>query len=166
MGLLDKLFSRKNDAVDMLKDISKYINQEASTATQNPRQTTQPQNIHSAAVQQKTPQGQSWGPTMPEEENQYSYHGSYEQYFEDIFQSSFSQYSLTKENIQNRTVYTFMKDANKCLVIELVSRKSNPQKIRCDCAKLHIPYLRFYYDYHGWWNTRSYVINRTNNALR
>ena len=28
-----------------------------------------------------------------------------------------------------------------------------------------IPYIRFYYDHEGWWNTKSYVIRRTSEAL-
>ena len=28
-----------------------------------------------------------------------------------------------------------------------------------------IPYLRFYYNHEGWWNTRSYVTRRIANAL-
>jgi hypothetical protein len=33
-------------------------------------------------------------------------------------------------------------------------------KLRNECRAQGIPYLRFYYDHDGWWNTRSYVTRR------
>lgn len=110
--------------------------------------------------------GKSWGPTMPSEENQYSFNGTYEEYFESIFNAEFSQYKTEKKSEGRSLIYTFSINSEVCLVVELLSRKSSSQKLRSDCASNGIPYLRFYYDFHGWWNTRSYVADRMKNAIK
>ena len=65
----------------------------------------------------------------------------------------------------NTTVYTFTDGGRVVLVVELLSRKSSPVKLRQSCRQQGIPYLRFYYDYEGWWNTRAYVNDRVRKAL-
>ena len=75
------------------------------------------------------PSGDSWGPNMPAEENQFSQAGM------------------------------------KKLVVEVISDSSNPYKLMKDCHAQGIPYLRFYYDHDGWWNTKSYVTRRISKAL-
>ena len=64
-----------------------------------------------------------------------------------------------------RIIYTFYGAAGKALVVEIMPSSSSSKKIRSDCQKTGIPYLRYYYDYDGWWNTRSYVTRRTRDAL-
>lgn len=110
--------------------------------------------------------GLSWGPVMPAEENQFNYGGPYTSYFESIFAAEFPEYRVEREARGPRsTVYTFWRGTERALVVELLSRKSSARKLRSDCGRAGVPYLRYYYDYEGWWNTRSYVVNRTRTAL-
>ena len=45
------------------------------------------------------------------------------------------------------------------------SAKRARYRIRKECRAAGVPYLRYYYNYHGWWNTKAYVIERTGKAL-
>ena len=65
----------------------------------------------------------------------------------------------------NVYTYAFTKNAERCLVVELLSEHNEVYKVRNDCREQGIPYLRFYYDHDGWWNTRAYVIERMRKAL-
>ena len=49
--------------------------------------------------------------------------------------------------------------------IAMLGQSSAAYKIRRDCLRQGIPYLRYYYDHEGWWNTRAYVTQRTRAAL-
>lgn len=113
------------------------------------------------------PSGFSWGPTMPAEENQFNSGLGYAAYFEGIFRAEFADYTLLREERTGgkSTVFTFVRDGRKALVVELLSQSSDAQKLRRDCAVDCIPYLRYYYDHEGWWNTRAYVVSRTRAAL-
>ncbi|MBR6460134.1 MAG: hypothetical protein IKS49_08320, partial [Actinomycetaceae bacterium] len=53
----------------------------------------------------------------------------------------------------------------KALVVELMSERSSAKMLRWRCENEGVPYLRFYYDHWGWWNEKSYVIERTAKAL-
>lgn len=147
MGFLSKLFGNKSEVRESVNNASGYVKQE--------------NNIP------KGPSGFSWGPVMPDEENQYNYNGTYKEYFDDVFRSEFSGYMIESvdANGGRATVFTFWEGGKKALVVELISRKSSVYKLRSDCKAMGIPYLRFYHDYHGWWNTREYVKQRTHNAL-
>ena len=46
-----------------------------------------------------------------------------------------------------------------------MSENSEANKLRSACRAQGLPYVRFYYDHDGWWNTRSYVVSRTRAAL-
>ena len=46
-----------------------------------------------------------------------------------------------------------------------MSENSEANKLRASCRAQGLPYVRFYYDHDGWWNTRSYVAGRTRAAL-
>ena len=119
-------------------------------------------------VQMEPASGDSWGEVMPAEENQYNFHGTYDAYFENIFDNDFSDYSYERDDIPGtaRTVYTFYSGGgSKALVLELMNESSCANKIRRDAEKEGVPYLRFYYDHDGWWNTRSYVTRRMQKAL-
>ena len=110
----------------------------------------------------------SWGPKMPDEENQFNYPGTYLEYFTKIFETEFPEYTIECSTGTGRrpvTVFTFWDGFKKALVVELLSQSSDVRKQRNICAKQGIPYLRYYYDHKGWWNTRSYVISRTRAAL-
>lgn len=111
--------------------------------------------------------GCSWGDKMPLEPNQYNYSGNYKQYFESIFADKLNAYRMEKEEGKwGNTIYTFYNAADKALVVEILPETSSTKKLRDACAKAGVPYLRFYHNHHGWWNTRSYVENRIAGALK
>ena len=113
------------------------------------------------------PHGDSWGEFMPDEPNQYNYPGDYQAYFADIFRTEFADCTVDMSGYETRpaTVFTLYKNGRRALVVELLSKSSSAQKIRRDCRLSGTPYLRFYYNYHGWWNTRSYVVRRCRAAM-
>ena len=171
MSLLSKLFGSDKNAEKAAKDLLNGLSgntqsgqpavakpESPATATPAPRST-----------QSDAPFGFSWGETMPAEENQYNYNGTYEQYFEHIFAEDFPAYRFEKSYIddygKHRVIYTFYSGAAKTLVIELMTESSEAAKFKNDCIKAGIPYLRFYYDHEGWWNTRSYVVGRMRGAM-
>ena len=106
---------------------------------------------------------------MPPEENQYSFNGSYVEYFDKVFREEFPSYRIEHAPApkgRRATIFTFYNAQGKALVVELMSENSVARMLRQECAAENIPYLRFYYDHQGWWNTRSYVVRRTLAALR
>ena len=113
-----------------------------------------------------TDAGVSWGSKMPAEENQYSFPGGYEEYFANVFYDAFPDYTFERDfPRENAVVFRFLRDGATALVVELMSERSSAQKLRRDCRAQGVPYLRFYHDHEGWWNTRSYVIARVRCAL-
>ena len=120
-----------------------------------------------APVVNDGPSGDSWGPVMPSEPNQYNSGLNYQEYFSRLYDEAFPGYQIDKENIRDgrAMTFTFSQAGVKKLVVEVISEKSNPYKVRNDCRKQGIAYLRYYYDYDGWWNTKSYVTRRTSKAL-
>ncbi len=123
---------------------------------------------HVEPIPASGPSGFSWGPTMPDEENQFNFNGTYRQYFEMIFREDFPGYTVRQETAPNgrRVTYTLLNGGAVALVVEVLSQRCDVYKNRRDCARQGIPYLRFYYDHEGWWNTRAYVVQRIGNALR
>ena len=112
--------------------------------------------------------GDSWGPVMPSEPNQFNSGLAYDEYFTNLFNEVFaSSYQIDAERVRNRKamVYTFSQEGEKKLVVEVISTKTSPYKLRKDCRAQGLPYLRYYYDHDGWWNTKSYVTRRTAKAL-
>lgn len=111
--------------------------------------------------------GFSWGPTMPAEENQFNYPGTYKQYFESVFKGAFPEYEIVRTDFENRNacLFTFFKGGSKMLVVEVMSDRSNAQSTRKNCRANGVRYLRYYHNHHSWWNTKAYVIERTGNAL-
>ena len=192
MGLFDKLVSAVqegdlNKAMDSLKDLAEEATEGAAKLGQAIKENIPEEVLQSikeaAGSEEAEPKaeapayeapraaasesGLSWGEEMPAEENQYNYNGTYEQYFTEIFNTEFSDCEVTKEYVRDGRgiCYTFTKDGRKALIVELMSRKSNAQKLRNTARKEGVPYLRYYIDYDGWWNTRSYVVGRTRAAL-
>ena len=104
---------------------------------------------------------------MPDEENQYNYNGTFMEYFESIFREELPQYRMNRTLPSNskRVLYTFFSGSSMALVVELMSEGCSVNRIRSDCRRDGIPYLRFYYDHHGWWNTRAYVVKRLRDAV-
>jgi len=175
MSLLSKLFGGDKNAEKAAKELLNSL-----LGAQNTQKATRPQTNAAAAPAAQpaqpqparampAPEGVSWGEEMPSEENQFNAGVTYDRYFESIFEAEFPAYRVEKAVTGRipRTVYTFRDAAvSKALVVELMSEKSEAKKIRQDCAREGVPYLRFYYDHHGWWNTRSYVKERIRAALR
>ena len=69
---------------------------------------------------------------MPAEENQYNFSGTYEEYFTEVFNSEFPDYTVVKESIRDGRAlcFTFKKDGRTALIVEVMSQKSNAQKLR------------------------------------
>ena len=159
MGFLSKLLGdakTEQAAKDLFKGIVQTVKNETASRV--------------AAPAQKAPAvspGGGWPDRMPAEENQFSYPGSYLDYFTKLYTEAFPDYQLQTQPADGRiaATITFWKGDDKALVVELMSEKSGAQKLRNNCAANGVPYLRFYYDHAGWWNTKSYVLNRTRGAL-
>ena len=85
-----------------------------------------------------------------------------------FFRNEFPEYALQKETVRDgrAVIYTFQKNGETALVVELMSERSNAQKLRKSLRGTGTPYLRYYYDHEGWWNARAYVVQRTRNALK
>lgn len=129
----------------------------------------------------------SWGETMPAEPNQFNYRGKYYEYFAELFENEFPGYRIveshkdnprynprraqgrwsltTEERERKTTVFAFMNGQDTELIVELMHEHCEDRSLRTACFKNRIPYLRFYYDHPGWWNTRSYVVGRVRDAL-
>ncbi len=106
---------------------------------------------------------------IPAEENQYNFNGSYTDYFDKVFREEFPEYEITHKKADysrtTATVFTFRFGGNVVLIVELMSESSSINKLRTQCKNNGTPYLRFYYNHRGWWNTRAYVTERTGKAL-
>ena len=180
MGLFSNLFG--NDGKDIDNALSKMKNlaedimddgqinsQQSKPAPSAPVNSGVPlnQNRRPEPEYIEGPSGDSWGPNMPSEENQFNSGLSYQDYFANIFNSEFASYQIDKEVPGNRNavIFTFRQAGVKKLVVEVISDRTNPYKYRNECRAQGIPYIRYYYDHDGWWNTKSYVVRRTSNAL-
>ncbi|MBQ1690692.1 MAG: hypothetical protein II018_05435 [Firmicutes bacterium] len=192
MGLFDKLVSAVqegdlNKAMDSLKDLAEEATEGAAKLGQAIKDNIPEdvlQSVRDAAGEDReapeapakpcanaqaeaSGSGLPWGDTMPAEENQYNFSGTYEEYFTEVFNSEFPDYTVEKESIRDGRAlcFTFKKEGRTALIVEVMSQKSNAQKLRNMARREGTPYLRYYYDHHGWWNTRSYVTERTREAL-
>ena len=175
MGLLSKLLggdknaeSAEKAAKDLLNGL--FGNAQAghpTVAKQEMPFSSQPQQMQSSAPSGASAEDQY--DSIPAEENQYTYNGTYEQYFEHVFAEDFPACRFEKSYIddygKHRVIYTFFNGAAISLVVELMPESSEAAKLRSDCIKSGTPYLRFYYDHKGWWNTRSYVVGRMRGFL-
>ena len=161
MSLFSKLFNRaEKAAADMFGEEKKYF---TDTASKEADRYDEP--VRQAAQAPQT--GLSWGPVMPAEENQFSYNGSYVDYFSHVFAADFPEYTVTASPAPRTrgTLFTFTQGGRIALQVEVLSEASNATRFRRECQLLGTPYLRFYYDHDGWWNTRSYVSGRVRSAL-
>jgi hypothetical protein len=173
MSLLSKLLgdSKKELApvLDALKDAAQKAGVDSllnEVQAARPAQPAPPQRRPEYRAR-PAESGFSWGEDMPAEENQYSFHGNYLGYFDMVFSQEFPQYRITRETPKKgkSTIYSFWQGERKVLVAELMSENSEANKLRSACRAQGMPYVRFYYDHDGWWNTRSYVAQRTRAAL-
>lgn len=108
-----------------------------------------------------------WYETVPAEECQYNYNGPYLDYFAKVFREEFPGYEIRRETIEEwrRYKFVFGKAGADALVVELMTEKSEANSLRKQCRQNGMPYVRFYFDHEGWWNTRKYVTERVKNAL-
>ena len=185
MGLFSKLFGGneedKNSFLGALKEAADKLKNEAEKAGIDLKEdfkAEKKEDSHGSFTQaevtpnkpeaEKAPAGTWWGPLMPDEENQYNFSGTWKEYFDGIFRNEFPEYEVTRETVREgkAVVYTFKKNGETALVAELMSDRSNAQKLRNSLRGTGTPYLRYYYDHEGWWNARAYVVQRTRNALK
>ncbi len=171
MGLFSKILGggeNADKAEQMAKDLLKGIMNGAVSAEKKDEQQPQQSAPSSyAPTQGKPKQGFSWGDVKPDEENQFDYPGPYYEYFKKIYSEEFPGYDLRCEVVNEgaRAAIAFISDDRTALMVELVSENSTADKLRRRCKANGIPYLRFYHNHHGWWNTRAYVVERTRKAL-
>ena len=170
MGLFSKIIGGSGagkSALDLLKDAAGAVLSEAGKAAENAKR----QTADTAAPQRREApapaSGDSWGERMPDEPCQYNYPGSYLQYFDAVLREGFPEYDLRQEagKDDRSPLFVLYRDGGRKLVVELKSERSSAQAIRRRCQEEGVPYLRFYYDHDGWWNTRSYVERRVRAAL-
>ena len=171
MGLLSKLFKK------ITEDTSESTFGAEEHYFDNLREDDIPQPVSQRSSPNPPPpkKGETvrglppWGPVMPKEENQYTFSGSYLEYFEKLFSEEFPGYQISHETDDKRyhpaEIFTFTNNGRNALIVELMSEKSSVKQLAAKCRSEGVPYLRFYYDHDGWWNTRSYVTNRVRGAL-
>ena len=170
MGIFDKLFGGDKKAEKAASDFLKKL-ADAVGAEQKPQQTAaKPAAAEPVREQPAKPAAdEEYDPweTVPEEENQYNFNGTYIEYFAHIFKEDFPEYRAECERPDGRrTVFTLYKGGAKALVVELLTECSEVKKLRKQCQSEGTPYLRFYYDHEGWWNLRTYVRDRVRSALK
>lgn len=173
MSLLSKLLGGKKAekaALGLIEDLlngKKPEQQNEQTEAAAPAAETAHSYTYAEPSGEPSPSGFSWGEEMPQEENQFNYPGTYVEYFRHVFLEEFPDYRVEYSAPRGvvAPVFTFYNGENKALVVELLASSSEAKKLRADCQKAGVPYLRYYYDHHGWWNTRRYVVERTRAAL-
>ncbi|MBR4164847.1 MAG: hypothetical protein IKR43_01245 [Lachnospiraceae bacterium] len=180
MGLFDKILSGNKDVQSIINTVSDAANiliKEANKAAAEKASASSSEGgplqgpFHSVPAEsyEEAESGFSWGPVMPDEENQFNYPGPFYEYFDKVFSEEFPEYQISRKRAPygvEAYIITFRKNGQTALIVELLSRSSEPDKLRSDCRRNGTPYLRYYYDYDGWWNTREYVKQRTRNALK
>ena len=165
---------------DLLKsvissEVKKEVKKQTSSLTnqilnQKPNaQTAYQQPVYQQpSWQEPAPSGESWGPYMPNEPNQFNSGMTYTDYFRSVFAEAFPEYRIDCERPHgcDAAIFTFWQGEWKAMIVELLPQSSGAYKLRRDCQRSGLPYLRFYHNHEGWWNTKSYVIKRVSAALR
>ncbi len=177
---LDELAKNVSDAVSTLKTEAEKFAEENKDAIESFKNEAQKYaDEHKDAVGSVIPKeadgpkpgafGVSWGEEMPAEENLFNSGKAPAAYFKDIFLAEFADYELAEEagwgGADRSWIFRFRKGGEDKLVVELLPENSSAVKLREKCRKQGLPYLRYYTNHEGWWNTRSYVVNRTRAAL-
>ena len=167
MGLFSKILGGGQDAEKLEKAAKGFLGDLLSQAGQQQTDRQQAPSAAAGSASLSAESGYSWGKRIPDEPNQYNFGAPFTAYFESIFSSEFSDLRYEKDASSGRNiVYTFFSGAEKALVVELMTERSSANKLRNTCRREGVPYVRFYYDHDGWWNTRAYVIDRISSALR
>lgn len=119
--------------------------------------------------------GDSWGPDMPAESNQYNYPGPWQAYFADVLGAEFTQYDIVPRQLPeiDSTAFEFRRfgSTSPVLVVCVLSEEYSEAKVSKAFERAGVPFdlhrnaIRFYHNHKGWWNTRSYVVRRVNEAL-
>lgn len=168
MGILDKLFGAIKTVADQAKTEIENAANTLDGAAGKLEDAVEDEciGLDTAMQQGEQHEGGYWD-NIPSRENQYNSGLDYREYFELIFRENFPEYDISFEEAGNRpsTIVTFTNAGAKALVVELMSEKTSAKMLRWRCEKEGVPYLRFYYDHWGWWNEKSYVIERTAKAL-
>ena len=126
-NLFSKLFGGDKEAEETAKSLLKSIfGSQNETKPENkpedkPEDAGEPeaQPANTSSGWDDEPSGFSWGYNMPAEENQYNFKGTYQEYFESIFNTEFAAYRFEKAIDRKRVIYTFYGPA-KVLVVECV----------------------------------------------
>ena len=175
MGLLSKILGAsgkkaESAAADFLKDVMKKVGEQTEqrkAAAPAPAKTEAPAAASEPAAEERS--DSLWGEIMPKDENQFSFNGTYKAYFEQIFRTEFAAYpfTLTHSQYYDSDVYSFTKNGEKVLVVELMRTNCDATKLRRDTLRAGVPYLRLYIDCSeiGWWNARTYVVDRIRKAI-
>ncbi len=177
MGLLSQLLGKKTESAlkGLLNDTEKKIKDAVKDGFKDGLKddpAPKPDAAPAAAPVQEAAEERSdalWGEIMPKDENQFSFNGTYKEYFEKIFTEEFADYSfmLAHPKYYSSDIYTFSQSGEKKLVVELMKKRCEAQALRRETQREGIPYLRFYTDCSeiGWWNARTYVIGKIREAL-
>ena len=177
MGLFSNLFGNAGKDIDgalgKMRDLAddlasvKYADEDEKRLMNGKPASSNDSASYSATLTADGPSGDSWGPVMPNEPNQFNSGLSYQEYFTKVFREAFPEFQIYSEEYKQGggTIFTFYLAGEKKLVVEVVTCKVHRYKIAKECREQRIPHLRYYYDYDGWWNTESYVARRTAKSL-
>ncbi len=166
MGLLSKIMKLANDVAKEAEKALSEIASDEKKPENKPPETGAASPVSTGDAEVTVP-GNSWGPTMPLEENQFNYPGPYTDYFEKILREDFPAYRAEKEMIPSGrgAVFTLYQGDEKALVLEVLNSSSVRNLLRKTCRMNGTPYVRLYHDHEGWWNTRAYVAERIRKAM-
>ena len=168
MSLLKKLI-RSVISSEVRQEVQKQTGSEPWNQSSRRREPWEQSAPKPRSASSSAPSGESWGPDMPSEPNQFNSGLTYSRYFQKIFCENYPSYQLERDDRpygRDTTVFTFWSGNCKALVVEIKSEKDASHRLRSECAGAGVPYLCFYHNHYGWWNTKSYVIKRVSAALR
>ena len=172
MGFISKLFAKKAErdaAADMYGDESHYFEEEKPRqGVVPPTAPTDPRLKNAVPMQDAFGRELPWGPVMPREENQYNCGLNFEDYFSRLFDEEFPDYQVTREPIKSARPgfrYTFTRNGLIKLYVDVISDTVSTHAFAAECRRKGIPHMNFYYNHHGWWNTRTYVTSRVRTAV-
>ena len=120
MGLFSKLFNDPRsgeEALDFLKNAAREVMNEAASKM-NDAQPASRREPATPVAPTRPASGFSWGGEMPAEENQFSFAGSYVQYFEMIFREDFPAYRVDTQaaDADRFTVFTLWDGGRQALL--------------------------------------------------
>ena len=162
MGIFSKLvgdLASGKDPLEAMKKAAKDVLDAAQNAQQQHAEAPRPAQSACDA-----------DPEMPSEPNQYNFPGTYTEYFRTVFAEAFPAFETrwsdaSGKSIHKATKVEFLQGGRVKLVVELKSDRSESNVLRRACEREGVPFLRFYYDHYGWWNTRAYVEGRVRAVL-